>query len=145
MCYVGAVRKIFLFIYFYLYKVILYKNIYDYVHLAMYRFSEEGVLAQARSKTPPVTPQLPGTTWPCLGPRRGFWCHYFLARASGRAWARDSAWWACQKGRAPVRSSRLKKVGLLRQRSYSRGCLGTQMGGGKEDKKGGEEREQTHQ
>lgn len=61
-------------------------------------------------KTPPVSPKTPPTTWLFLGPAPGFWCHYFLARASGRAWARGSAWRACQGGRAPVRSSRLKKV-----------------------------------
>lgn len=69
-------------------------------------------LAQLLShlKTPPVFPQMPMTTLLCLGPQGGIWCHYFLARASGRAWARGSAWRACQRGRAPVRSSRLKKV-----------------------------------
>lgn len=45
----------------------------------------------------------------------------------------------CQRGRAPVRSSRLKKVVLLRQRSYSMDCLGTQTGR-REDKKGGKKR-----
>lgn len=47
---------------------------------------------------------------------------------------RGSAWRACPGGRAPVRSSHLKKVVLLRQRSYSVGCLGAQTG--REEDKG---------
>lgn len=89
--------------------------------------------------TPPVPPQTPPSAWLCLGPLRDTCCRYFLCRASGRAWARGSAWRACRTGRAPARSSRLKKVVLLRQRSYSMGCLGAQMGR-EGDKKGGGER-----
>lgn len=64
----------------------------------------------SRSKTPLVSPQMPPTSGLCLGLQQGIWSHYFLAHASGRAWVRGSAWRACQGGRAPVRSSRLKKV-----------------------------------
>lgn len=99
-------------------------------------------LAQRHSdfKTPPAPPQTPPPAWLCLGPLRDTCCRYFLCRASGRAWARGSAWRACT-GRAPVRSSRLKKVVLLRQRSYSMGCLGAQMGREGDKRRGGREEE----
>lgn len=61
-------------------------------------------------RLPPVPPPMGWTTLLCLGLQVGIWCHGFRTRASGRAWEKGNAWRACREGRAPVRSSRLKKV-----------------------------------
>lgn len=80
-----------------------------YIHTGV-AFARAQLQSFSRSKTPPAPPQTGWTTWLGLGLQVGVWCHDFLTRASGRAWEKGSAWRACQKGGAPVRSSRLKKV-----------------------------------